>query len=87
MGPENKNKPWTLDDLVIVANTLPTKNNVKLLAKSLKRSEGAIWSQWYSIYLAPNYVKKKIRDGEEFYAKVLKAKEIVGIGVSITPKS
>lgn len=82
--PTNANKEWCLEDLVIVLNSLPTKNNRKLLAKSLGRTEDAIQTQWYLAYCAKSYLKNEDGTLCEQYKKLLKAKEIVGLTVSIS---
>ncbi len=84
MKPENSNKPWLLEDLVIVANTLPTAINRKILAKSLGRSEDAIQSQWYFLYCSKSYLRNEDGSINEQYKKTLKAKDIVGLTVSIS---
>ena len=86
MKPQNHMKPWSVEDLVLVANTLPTKANRKLLAKSLDRTEDAIQSQWYLLYCAKSYLRDENGEIPEQYKRLLKAKDIVGITVSISKK-
>lgn len=85
--PINARKPWSVEDLVILANTAPTKHNVEYLARSLGRTEAAVWSQYYLLYAAPKYLKQADGSILEHHRRVLQAKRIAKLGVSITPKS
>lgn len=78
-----QNQPWTIEDLVILAMTVPTKNNRKMLAKSLGRTEDAIQSQWYLMYSAKSYLRNEDGTMQEQYKRICKAREIVGLTVAI----
>lgn len=84
MKPENSYKSWSLEDLVIVANVLPTKHNRKWLAQSLKRSEDSIQTIWYFLYCSKSYLRSEDGTMSEQYKKILKAKDIAGLTVSIS---
>lgn len=84
--PVNAGKPWSVEDLVILANTAPTKANLKWLANSLGRTESAVYSQWYLLFCAPSYLKQSDGSILEQHKRILKAKKIAGLCVSITPK-
>lgn len=86
MKPENAGKPWPVEDLVILANTVPTAHNIKWLANSLGRTEDAVYSQYYLLYCAPRYLKQADGSILEQHKRILKAKKIAGLAISITPK-
>lgn len=85
--PSNAGKPWSVEDLVILANTAPTKHNVKYLAKSLNRTEAAVWSQYYLLHCAPSYLKQADGSILEHHKRIIKARKIAGLGATITPKA
>lgn len=82
----NAGKPWSVEDLVILANTAPTKHNISYLAKSLGRTEDAVYSQYYLLFCAPSYLKQADGTLLEQHKRIIKAKKIAGLQVSITPK-
>jgi len=86
--PENHRMPWTVEDLVIVANTLPTANNRKLLADALKRSEASIDYVWYDLYRSKKSWRMEFPNGYEnndYVKNILKARKIVGLTRVYTP--
>ena len=85
--PANAGKPWSVEDLVILANTAPTQSNVKWLAKSLGRTEDAVWSQYYLLFCAPSYLKQADGSVLEQHKRIIQAKKIAKLGISITPKA
>ena len=85
--PVNAGKSWSVEDLVILANTAPTKHNVEYLARSLGRTEDAVWSQYYLLYCAPSYLKQVDGTILEQHKRILQAKKIAKLGIAITPKS
>lgn len=84
--PINAGKPWIVEDLVILANTAPTKHNIAFLAKSLGRTEDAVYSQYYLLFCAPSYLKQVDGTILEHHKRIIQAKKISGLHVSITPK-
>lgn len=84
--PINAGKPWSVEDLVILANTAPTKHNISYLAKSLGRTEDAVYSQYYLLFCAPSYLRQADGSILEQHKRILQAKKIAGLQVSITPK-
>lgn len=84
--PVNAGKPWSVEDLVILANTAPTKHNISYLAKSLGRTEDAVYSQYYLLFCSPSYLKQVDGTILEQHKRILQAKKISGLHVSITPK-
>ena len=86
--PENHRMPWTLEDLVIVANTLPTANNRRILAIAMKRSEAAIDYVWYDLYRSKKSWRQEFPEGFEdndYVKNILKARKIVGLTRVFTP--
>lgn len=84
--PDNYMMPWSLDELVIVANTLPTVNNRELLANTLHRTEGSIDYVWYDLYRSRKSWRMDFPDEFPDYVKnVLKARKIVGLTRVFTP--
>lgn len=86
--PENHRMPWTLEDIIVVANTLPTTTNKLLLSKALKRSEFSIECVWHDLYRSKKSWRMEFPNGyedNEYIKNILKARKIVGLTHVFTP--
>lgn len=84
--PKNYRLPWSVEELVVVANTLPTATNRKLLADTLHRTEGSIDYVWYDLYRSRKSWREDFPDEFPEYVKnILKARKIVGLTRVFTP--
>lgn len=87
MKAQNAYKRWSLEELIIIANTLPTDKNIKLLARTMGRTEQAIYTQMYLMYCSPSYLKNEDGTMPEPYQRILEAKKAVGLKVAISKNS
>ena len=84
--PDNYLMPWTVEDLVLVANHAPTKHNRKLLADALHRTESSIDYVWYQLYLSRKYWRKWYPNGFPDNVKnLLESRKIAGLTRVFTP--
>lgn len=86
--PENHRMPWSLEDLIVVANSVPTVNNRLLLSKALKRSEASIDYVWYDLYRSKKSWRMEFPDGYEnndYIKNIFKARKVVGLTRVFTP--
>lgn len=85
--PENYLMPWTVEDLVLVANHAPTKHNRELLANALHRTESSIDYVWYQLYLSRKHWRKFYpNEFPDTVKNLLKARKIAGITRVFTPE-
>lgn len=56
--PENAGKPWTKEDIYLVASYAPTYRNAEQLAKHLGRTEHAIQYMWCKLYTKTSTLKQ-----------------------------
>lgn len=88
--PTNHGKPWTLDELRLVAMQAPIASNLNVLARTLDRTGYAVMQAWRKLYTSESKVKKewfKDKPIPENWQLVHQVRKELGIVVSITPKS
>ena len=82
--PENTRLPYEMDEIELIAKTAPTRDNCKLLASTLKRSENAIAYIWWLLSCSVRYLKTTYGSCPHI-DKIIKVKKKVGYSISNTP--
>lgn len=76
--PDNAGKPWTEEDLIILASYTPTKPNSYVVAKLLGRTPRAVKYMWCKLYWpSQKYIEHAERDPrmKEHYEKIMEARK------------
>ena len=84
--PVNAGKPWTEEEMRLVASFAPTWRNIQMLAKCLGRSVHAIQYFYCKLYMRTSALKKQILvydTKSEQFAKILKIRREFGIAIGI----
>lgn len=83
--PENAGKPWTEEEMFLVASYTPTWSNIQMLAKHLKRTPHAIQYFYCKLYTKSTILKEYAKDDtkSEQYAKILKVRREADIAIGI----
>lgn len=74
----NKGKPWSDDELRIILQNAPTKENCVLFAKAFKRGYGSI-EQIYRWAVTPHQTIAEKRPDDAFIKQIKKIAKEVGI--------
>lgn len=73
----NAGKPWKLEEVVLVASTAPTKQNVKNFAQIFGRTEHSIQYLYCKIYKTnTSYLKEHANNGNQCDL-ILKARKML----------
>ncbi len=82
--PINRGLPYREEEIELIARTAPLKENRKVLADTLGRSENAIAFIWWLLGCSVKYLKQTYGTCPHI-DKVIKVKKKVGYAVSNTP--
>lgn len=79
--PVNAGKPWTQEEVDLVASTLPNWDNANRLAPVLGRTPHAIQYMWSKIYWPTKTLKQCAQNdtASEHYTKILNARRKANI--------
>ena len=79
--PINAGKPWTEDEIFLIATHTPSWHNAKFLAKQLGRTTHAVQYMWCKIYWSVKQLKEFAANDTETqqYQKILNARRRAGI--------
>ena len=79
--PLNAGKPWTQEEVDLVASMLPNWDNANKLAVVLGRTPHAIQYMWSKIYWSTTALKEHARNdtASEHYTKILNARRNANI--------
>lgn len=82
--PANAGKPWTEEELMLIASYVPTKYNAKILANLLQRTPHAIQYMWCKLYWPvkqlQEYASNDTKSGH--YTKILNVRRKIKICIS-----
>ena len=84
--PVNAGKPWTEEEMYLVASYVPTWRNIQMLARHLGRSEHAIQFFYWKLYSKTSKLKEQILvydTKSEQFAKILKVRKELDIAIGI----
>ena len=83
---ENAGKPWTYEEMLLIASYVPTKHNIKFLADQLGRSFHAVQYMFCKIYEKPSKLKEDIKTKESKsmqYTNALKVRQAIGLQIGM----
>lgn len=71
--PANAGKPWTEEDIMLIASYVPTRRNAGYLAELLQRTPHAIQYMWSKLYWPVKTLKEYAADDTQsgHYTKIL----------------
>lgn len=84
--PVNAGKPWTEEEMYLVASYVPTWRNIQMLAKHLGRTEHAIQFFYCKLYSKTSRLREQIAvydTKSEQFAKILKIRKELDIAIGI----
>lgn len=81
--PVNAGKPWTEEEIYLIATHTPTWHNAKYLANHLGRTTHAVQYMWCKLYWSVKRLKEYAANDtqSEQYKKILSARRKAGICV------
>ena len=76
-SPANAGKPWTEDEIMLIASYVPTRRNAGFLADLLGRTPHAIQYMWCKLYWPVKQLKEyAVNDSENgHYKKILNVRK------------
>lgn len=74
---ENAGKPWTEEDIMLVASYVPTWNNAVYLSNLIGRTPHAIQYMWCKLYMKAKDIKIKIGKNDDQWSKILKVRRSI----------
>ena len=79
--PANAGKPWTEDEIFLVATHAPSWHNANYLAKTLERTPHAVQYMWCKLYWPVKQLKELAANDtkSEQYTKILNARRKANI--------
>ena len=84
--PVNAGKPWTYEEMLLIAGYVPTKHNITFLANQLGRTSHAVQYMFCKIYSKSSSLKEAIQNKESEslqYTNALKVRQALGISIGI----
>ena len=84
--PVNSGKPWTYEEMLLIAGYVPTKHNIKFLADQMGRSYHAVQYMFCKIYEKSSSLKKDIETKESKsmqYTNALKVRQALKLEIGI----
>lgn len=75
--PANAGKPWTEEEIYLIATHAPTSYNAEFLAKYLQRTTHAVQYMWSKLYWSVRQLKEYAANDtdSEQYTKILNARK------------
>lgn len=84
--PVNAGKPWTYEEMHLIASYVPTKHNIQYLAKHLGRTTHAVQYMFCKIYTKSSVLKEAIatKESESLqYTNALKVRQELQLQIGI----
>lgn len=82
--PVNTRLPYEIEEIELIARTAPMRENRKILAQALGRSENAIAYIWWLLSCSVKYLKETYGTCSHI-DKIIKVKKRLGYAISNTP--
>lgn len=82
----NAGKPWTYEEMLLIASYVPTKHNIKFLANQLGRTPHAVQYMFCKIYTKSGKLKNDIETKESKsmqYTNALEVRQAIGLQIGI----
>ena len=79
--PANAGKPWTEEDIMLIASYVPTRRNAGFLAEVLQRTPHAIQYMWSKLYWPVKTLKEYAANdtASGHYRKILNVRKTMKI--------
>ena len=84
--PINAGKPWTYEEMLLIAGYVPTRHNIKFLADQLGRSFHAVQYMFCKIYTKSSILKDAVENKESEslqYTNALKVRQALSLQIGI----
>ena len=84
--PVNAGKPWTYEEMLLIASYVPTRHNIKFLAEQLGRSFHAVQYMFCKIYTKSSSLKEAVKNKESEslqYTNALKVRHALSLQIGI----
>lgn len=84
--PINAGKPWSYEEMLMIAGYVPTKHNIRFLADQLGRSYHAVQYMFCKIYEKSSSLKEDIKNKESKsmqYTNALKVRQAINLQIGI----